>query len=171
MDRSSAIDRLCKSRGRGLWTTVGSALLSATIVAGWATAVSSAAEPSPKTIIVPAEVAEFVAGYCVECHGANKPEANFALHALSPHPQQPAEFDVWSSVLDRIESGEMPPADAKQPATSDRAQAVVKIRALLQKAGVSGNDDLRLASAKGNQIDHALLFSSQPPARRPACGG
>ena len=155
-------------RVRRPWTAAGT-LVTATIfyvaamLAGNTTAVSFAAEPSTRlTAIVPAEVVAFVAGYCVECHGANKPEANLPLHALSPHPTQQAEFEVWSSMLDRIESGEMPPADAKQPAITDRAQAVGKIRELLRQAGVPGIDDLRLASAKGNQIDHALLFSSRP---------
>ncbi|MEO6078991.1 MAG: DUF1592 domain-containing protein [Steroidobacteraceae bacterium] len=54
----------------------------------------------------------FIKTYCVECHSGEFPEAELDLSAASLAwiKKDPAR---WSQILERVEAGEMPPADAK----------------------------------------------------------
>jgi hypothetical protein len=101
-----------------------------------------AAQSDPST-----DVAPFLKQYCVRCHGPEKKKGNLAVHDLAP------KAEAWKSVLQKIASGEMPPAEAAQPTADQRRQAIRQIQA----TGVRLDDDPR--PSKGNQTDHESLFS------------
>ena len=69
-------------------------------------------------------VQPFVAAYCIECHNHEKPKGDFDLspysnvNAVSRDPMQ------WEMVLDKLQSGEMPPKKAKQQPTSAQRKVV-----------------------------------------------
>lgn len=95
-------------------------------------------------------LAEFVRSTCLDCHSATAPEAGLDLDALtrplvaagtgSP-PDGPA-LTTWERVFDRVQAGEMPPAEADQPAPERR-------RAFLSGLG----DTLTRSSRKRQHIE------------------
>jgi len=109
-----------------------------------------------------ADVKQFLEQYCLRCHGEPKPKGELSLHKLSEVSQKPADLEVWQRVVSQLESGEMPPADAKQPTSTEMQQVVASLEVTLAKAGVVVDSARRLSPSQGNAIDHQLLFSGQP---------
>jgi len=57
-------------------------------------------------------VRPFLTAYCIECHGPNKPKADFRVDQLKLSATA-ADAESWQLVLDNLHLGEMPPAKAK----------------------------------------------------------
>ena len=62
-----------------------------------------------------------LAAYCTKCHGPEKQKAKVNLAGPRTPEQLAADRDVWFRALAQIESGEMPPEEAKQPTPAERA--------------------------------------------------
>lgn len=117
------------------------------------------AQPAPSPGAFPAaesaksQLAAFFTQNCVECHGAKDPQAKVAVHELAAKPQGPAELALWKRIVGQLESGHMPPDDAKQPTPQQRQSAIAALYAGLEQVGVI---------REGNEVDHLALFSAQP---------
>ena len=120
-------------------------------------AIGSFASPAAAT-----DVKQFLEQYCLRCHGEVKPQGDLSLHKLSEMSQKPADLEVWQRVVSQLESGEMPPADAKQPTSTEKLQVVASLEVTLAKAGFVVDSARRLSPSHGNALDHKLLFSGQP---------
>jgi hypothetical protein len=57
----------------------------------------------------------FFKDYCVECHNINKQKGKLRLDDVSFALDSIENADRWQKILNQINSGEMPPEDAKQP--------------------------------------------------------
>ena len=133
----------------------------ASIIGGLAVATSCFAKPNAETFSV--AVAPLVERYCADCHGGKEPEGALSLDGLTGNLSKPDELRVWQSVLDRIESHDMPPADSEQPSEAERQRAGRWLTATLTAAGITLDEGKWLAPAKGNYVDHKALFSSAQP--------
>ena len=71
------------------------------------------------------QVAPVLKAHCAECHGGTKPEAKLDLTLAPTDERFRAQQAQWFRVLERIEDGSMPPADAK-PLNAAQKQAVAK---------------------------------------------
>src|SRR5688572_18419010 len=111
---------------------------------------------------VRAEVKPFLHQFCVQCHGEKKPKAELSLQTLPDTPVKKSEIDTWKTVLDQIETEQMPPKGAKQPTVNGRQKMTEAIKAMLKKAGVSLDETRWHAPSRGNWIDHDALFSGKP---------
>jgi hypothetical protein len=98
------------------------------------------------------QLAAFFEQHCVECHGVKVQEAKVTVHHLAARPQSPAELALWKRVVGQLESGHMPPDDARQPTSQQRQAAIAALHAGLEQAGVI---------REGNEVDHDALFSGQ----------
>ena len=57
----------------------------------------------------------FLKEYCVECHNADKQKGKLRLDDI-PFTLDTVQWaDRWQKILNQVNSGEMPPEDAKQP--------------------------------------------------------
>lgn len=66
------------------------------------------------------EVKPFLQRYCADCHTGDEPEGSVTLdYKLAPDVA--AEFQKWTSVLQKVGGHEMPPEDAEQPSERERA--------------------------------------------------
>ncbi|QDU27081.1 Planctomycete cytochrome C [Anatilimnocola aggregata] len=99
------------------------------------------------------QLAAFFKLHCIECHGVNEQQAKVAVHNLAVKPESPAELALWKRVVEQLESGHMPPDDARQPSAQQRQTAITELHAGLEKAGVI---------REGNEVDHDALFSGKP---------
>jgi hypothetical protein len=70
-------------------------------------------------------VRPFVQTYCVECHGKEKPKADFDLAVYTSLDRVAADDRQWAKVLEKLKAGEMPPDEAKrQPNADDRKRII-----------------------------------------------
>lgn len=90
----------------------------------------------------------FLKSYCVECHGAQKQKGKLRLDDISFEVDTPEKADRWAKILNSINSGEMPPDEARQPAQAAKAdfldalsQTMVTARKALSDQG--GNITMR----------------------------
>lgn len=75
----------------------------------------------------------FVQTYCVSCHGAEKPEAEFDLSVYSSLDRVVRDHEHWSVVLDLLEHEEMPPKKAeKHPSAPERQEVIAWLHTLRQ---------------------------------------
>jgi len=72
-----------------------------------------AAEPPHATL--DAKHRAFFKDYCTECHNAEKQKGKLRLDDISFTLDSVENADRWQKILNQINSGEMPPEDAKQP--------------------------------------------------------
>ncbi len=81
-----------------------------------------------------ADVWPYFQAHCVSCHGEQKHEGEFRIDTLS----RKVGFEnspQWAEVIERINSGEMPPKSVKQQPTSQESAAVVEWLAARLKEG------------------------------------
>jgi len=62
-----------------------------------------------------AGVSAFIQANCADCHDSETKEAGLDLTALEFAPASPENFGLWVKVHDRVQKGEMPPADSERP--------------------------------------------------------
>ena len=65
--------------------------------------------------------------YCVRCHGPELSERDLNLNDLSRNFALSTDAHLWAEVVERINSGEMPPADEPQPTISEIAATVTEL--------------------------------------------
>jgi len=68
-----------------------------------------------------ADTNSFFKKHCVKCHGPDKQKAKLRLDTLAWEPSDADNIDVWQQIIDRIESGEMPPNGEPTPSQESRA--------------------------------------------------
>lgn len=63
--------------------------------------------------------ASFLQTHCFRCHGEKKQKGDFRMDTLSRDFADLKAAEKWAEVMDRINAGEMPPEDEKQPSASE----------------------------------------------------
>jgi mono/diheme cytochrome c family protein len=101
------------------------------------------------------QVTTFLKRYCVECHGATKPKADFQIGQLKVSASQ-ADAENWQLVLDNLQLGEMPPKDAEQPTPAEVEKVTAWIQSEISRAasvlkGTGGEVVLR----RLNRVEYA----------------
>ena len=69
---------------------------------------------------IPAPLVGFLDGHCLECHDADQTKGGLNLDALSFDLEKADNFATWQRVLERVESGEMPPAKKTRPTNEEQ---------------------------------------------------
>ena len=95
------------------------------------------------------QVQPFFDSHCIRCHGSNKQKGDTTLHTLGGDFSTGRESQQWESILEMLESGEMPPEDEPQPNDADRTAVVRWIEAGLRQA-----------------VETCLLYTSPSPRDR-----
>ena len=80
--------------------------------------------PSGTTVetkaVLPEKNFDFLANYCLNCHDAEKEEGEVNLEDLDFHITTIEQAELWQSVLNAINSGEMPPKTKSSPRVRKR---------------------------------------------------
>jgi hypothetical protein len=108
------------------------------------------------------QVTAFLNRYCVDCHGATKPKADFQIGQLKVSANQ-ADAENWQLVLDNLQLDEMPPKDAKQPTPAEVEKVTGWIQSEISRAasvltGTGGEVVLRRLNRVEYQNTIADLF-------------
>jgi hypothetical protein len=86
------------------------------------------------------KVKPFFETYCVACHGPEKKKGQIAFHELKGAIELGDDPENWESILEVLESEEMPPEDERQPSGSDREAIKHWIDHELQNAVRKGSE-------------------------------
>ena len=79
-------------------------------------------ESEPVRAEMPAQHRAFFESYCIKCHGEEKQKGKLRLDTLSLSVDTLSKADGWAKILNSINSGDMPPEDAKQPEKNAKAE-------------------------------------------------
>ncbi|MCP4213355.1 MAG: hypothetical protein GY765_01805, partial [bacterium] len=113
-------------------------------------------------------VKPFLENHCLDCHDDETKKGDLALDGLTEVNTK--NFSIWKQVWEQVALKEMPPKKKKnQPEAIDRLRLSQWILAEMEKAmeDKGGFDSHRLP-AKGNHLDHDLLFGEIPKGLEPA---
>ncbi len=81
----------------------------------WVTLIACAATPLAAAAALPASTDAFLDTHCAGCHNDVDKEANLSLESLTFAPSDPANFQTWTRIYERVAAGEMPPAKKRRP--------------------------------------------------------
>ncbi|MFM8890577.1 MAG: c-type cytochrome domain-containing protein [Planctomycetia bacterium] len=109
-------------RSRRLVAVLVAAVVAVGIGAGSAVVVS-AAEPFEA----------FLDQHCVRCHGGQEEQGELRLDRLSRDFRSSADTHHWAEVVERVNSGEMPPAKEPRPTQAEIAAFVTNLDGLLKQ--------------------------------------
>ena len=100
-------------------------LVAVAMVAGTAagTTVTTAAEPFEA----------FLDKHCVRCHGGQEEQGELRLDRLSRDFRSPVDTHHWAEVIERVNSGEMPPAKEPRPTQAEIAAFITNLDGLLKQ--------------------------------------
>lgn len=115
-------------------------------------------------------VRHFVNANCLDCHTGSEADANLDLENLSADLNAD-NFEQWVRIFDRVESGEMPPAEAEPPNAKSKQKFVTATSQWLQKFQQHEYKQLgrvqgrRLTNRQLERTLHDLLGIDVPLAR------
>ena len=97
---------------------------------------ASVIEPtSPRKVDVnEAYIRQFIATHCNDCHGSEIQESGLRLDTIDLAMSEREDVEVWQEVLDRMNAGEMPPRESKQPAVHEEAAVLNWLHDRLREA-------------------------------------
>lgn len=87
------------------------------------------------------EVLPTLKSYCFECHSAPEEQGDLDFVRFATFRDVQASTQVWQKIAEQLKSGEMPPADAKQPDAVERQQLLDWVENFLHAEAVANAGD------------------------------
>lgn len=75
----------------------------------------------------------FLKTHCLSCHGPEKEKGNLRIDALSRDFKSGLDTHLWHEVIERINSGEMPPEEKPQPTQEEIAAFIPRLDVLMKE--------------------------------------
>ncbi len=75
----------------------------------------------------------FLSNYCIRCHGPDHQESELRIDKLSRDFKSGGETHRWAELIERVNSGEMPPEGEPQPTQDEIAAFVTKVDSLVKE--------------------------------------
>src|SRR5262245_26539349 len=96
----------------------------------------------------------FLGRYCVKCHSGDSPKGDLDLEKVIAQ-ELPAKVSVWQQVLEKIESGEMPPKSKPRPPAEEAKVAADWIHAQVTTAKAAQRDkEGRVVLRRLNRLEY-----------------
>ena len=117
------------------------------------------------------DIRPLIQRYCLSCHSTSQKIGELDLERFSDAAEARRDLQVWTRVIDMVESGQMPPESSLQPSASERLRILEWARGLLEaearsRAGDPGRVVLRrLSNAQYQYTLRDLLGVDLQPAR------
>ncbi len=102
-------------------------------------------------------VKPFMQKYCIDCHGADDPEGDISLHALTGDLSKVGSVKSLEQVYHQLTLANMPPKEEEQPDAHTRAMVLRWLEQEFAKAGVKVENKLA-RPGYGNYVSHEQLF-------------
>lgn len=102
-----------------------------------------------------AEAVPFLKKHCVECHGAKEPKADLSLESDLDANALIKRRSVWESVLDMVETGQMPPKEQPKPDPESVDKFVSLVKQLFEDADRNAKPDPgRVTVRRLNRVEY-----------------
>ncbi len=98
-----------------VWPRLCCILAAAWLCSPWLPVAQAASEAEAAANEYRTVVQPFFVRHCVQCHGEKKQEGNLRIDQLQTDLANPGIAAHWTEIMDRINSGEMPPKDEPRP--------------------------------------------------------
>ena len=84
----------------------------------------------------------FLETHCVSCHGPEKEKGDLRIDLLSRNFRMSEDSHFWAEVVEKVNSGEMPPEDEPQPKQNEIASFIAELDARTQRrqGGADGRE-------------------------------
>lgn len=82
---------------------------------------------SGRTILAAAPLDAFLSRYCIHCHGPDQQESELRIDMLSRDFKSGGEAHRWAELIERVNSGEMPPEGEPRPTQDEIADFVTQL--------------------------------------------
>lgn len=97
--------------------------------------------------------------YCQSCHAGKHPEADIDLKHFATLDDVRKSPRVWQKVLEMLDSGQMPPRDAKQPNDAERLKLQAWVRGYLKlEARASAGDPGRVTLRRLSNAEYTFTL-------------
>src|SRR5450432_1337042 len=144
-------------------------LVAGSIALGWAGAADAANSDLEDRLA--RTVRPFLASYCVGCHHAPTPAAQFDLQSYTTMSAVIRDYPRWNLVLEKLTAKEMPPKQAPQPPPGARQEVIEWVQAVrMNEARKNAGDPgpvlvRRLSNAEYNNTIRDLTGVDMRPTR------
>jgi mono/diheme cytochrome c family protein len=102
-----------------------------------------------------ADMREFLARHCADCHGDSKPEGDVTLSWPADDAGLLAQRKLWETALRRVEAGEMPPQDQPRPEAAEAASFAAGMRQRYAEADLRAPADPgRVTMRRLNRVEY-----------------
>tara|TARA_R110002072_G_scaffold302100_1_gene484004 strand:+ start:209134 stop:211743 length:2610 start_codon:yes stop_codon:yes gene_type:complete len=120
-----------------------------------ASSICTAATPQSREVYLQT-VQPFLKTHCYQCHDARKAQAGLRLDQLGSDFLADRNADVWKEVMDRINLGEMPPKEERQPQPVEFEPVIGWINASLREVELAAtNAGGRIPMRRLNRVEYA----------------
>ena len=109
-------------------------------------------EADPKRMTRIAE--PFFREHCWRCHGPKVAKGDLRLDQLSDDVASPAVFERWHAIVERLQSGEMPPKDEPRPPAKQSADLARRISTRLEEAAAQQRSEGRVVLRRLNRVEY-----------------
>jgi mono/diheme cytochrome c family protein len=87
-----------------------------------------------EALVLAAEPFEaFLETHCVRCHGPKKEKGDLRIDQLSRDFKMGIDGSFWAEIVEKINAGEMPPEDEKQPAEGEITSVIAQLDARIRE--------------------------------------
>lgn len=97
----------------------------------------------------------FVAKHCLACHGEKDPKAELSLFSDRTPQSVVTRRGTWESVIEMVESGQMPPANKSRPDAAEVEKFVAAVNAVFEESDRTAEPDPgRVTVRRLNRVEY-----------------
>jgi mono/diheme cytochrome c family protein len=96
----------------------------------------------------------FLKAHCLRCHGPEAAKGDLRLDQVGGDLSLPSVFERWREIVERIESGEMPPKDEPRPLENEAREFVRRISTKLDAAAAKRGAQGRVVLRRLNRVEY-----------------
>src|SRR5215831_13741805 len=114
---------------------ISGAVVCALVIARWCPSEQPAAATGPELDALAAEYSDeirpLILKYCQRCHSPKRTEGDINLEAIATWADVRKSVKTWQKAAEMLNSGQMPPKEAKQPSDAERTRLQKWVRGYL----------------------------------------
>ena len=98
--------------------------------------------------------ASFFSEHCIRCHGPSEAKGEMRLDDIDSDLSRPATFERWQTIVERIQTGEMPPEKEPQPRPEQVAEIVKQLTSRLNEVTADRRAEGRVVLRRLNRVEY-----------------